>query len=256
MYGYIYKTTNLITNKIYIGQKKSKTFLGEEYLGSGVRLNSSILHHGKDKFKVELIEWCSSKEELDKREIFWIKEYDSRNPDIGYNITIGGDGTVGCNIWNKGHTKADDPRLIQSKEEKEKRAKSLSKAHKEGKFHYDEMFTKEVRKKMSDKAKARPHPPTTLGKISYTNGKQNKMLKPDQIEEYENLGWWKGKTIYNKKEPWNKGLTKETDERLLKNSRNRKKLLEVRSIGCFGLKGNHFATGETLEEYNIRIRNN
>lgn len=38
MYGYIYKTTNLINGKIYIGQKKSEKFLGINYLGSGKRL--------------------------------------------------------------------------------------------------------------------------------------------------------------------------------------------------------------------------
>lgn len=206
MYGYIYKTTNLVNNKIYIGQKKSKNFLKEEYLGSGVRLNSSIQHYGKDKFKVELIEWCKNKKELDEREKFWIKEYNSRDPEIGYNITIGGDGTTGCNIWNKGLTKEIDSRLIQSEEEKAKRALSLSKAHKEGKFNYEKMFTNEVRKRMSDKAKARPHPPTTKGRISYTDGFNNKMIKPDQIEEYENKGWIKGKVFFNKKEPWNKGL--------------------------------------------------
>lgn len=30
------------------------------------------------------------------------------------------------------------------------------------------------------------------GKICYTNGKSCKYLLPNQIKEYENLGWWKG----------------------------------------------------------------
>lgn len=205
MYGYIYKTTNTITNKIYIGQKKSEIFIGENYLGSGVRLKSSIKHHGKNNFKVELIEWCYSKQELDEREKFWINYFDSRNPDIGYNITVGGDGTTGCKIWNKGLTKNDDSRLIQSEEEKLKRSKSLSKAHKEGKFHYEEMFTSEVRNKMSERAKNRPHPPTTLGTICFTNGVINKMLYPEQFDDYIKLGFYQGKTYKNKKEPWNKG---------------------------------------------------
>ena len=38
MYGYIYKTTNLVNGKIYIGQKKSDVFLGDKYLGSGKKL--------------------------------------------------------------------------------------------------------------------------------------------------------------------------------------------------------------------------
>lgn len=41
-YGYIYKTTNLVNNKIYIGQKTSKKFLGESYLGSGKLLSKAV----------------------------------------------------------------------------------------------------------------------------------------------------------------------------------------------------------------------
>ena len=37
MYGYIYITTNLINNKIYIGQHKSKNY-DKKYLGSGLLL--------------------------------------------------------------------------------------------------------------------------------------------------------------------------------------------------------------------------
>ena len=54
MYGYIYKTTNLLNSKIYVGQKKSNIFLEEKYLGSGVRLNSAIKSYGKENFTVEL----------------------------------------------------------------------------------------------------------------------------------------------------------------------------------------------------------
>ena len=42
MYGYIYKTTNTVNNKIYIGQKKSEIFLKESYLGSGKYLKNAI----------------------------------------------------------------------------------------------------------------------------------------------------------------------------------------------------------------------
>lgn len=70
MYGYIYKTTNLINNKIYIGQKKSNEFLNEKYLGSGKILRQAIDKEGKQNFKVELLEECESAQELNEREIF------------------------------------------------------------------------------------------------------------------------------------------------------------------------------------------
>ena len=74
MFGYIYKTTNCINNKIYVGQKKSDIFLAEKYLGSGVRLKSAIKHYGCENFIVELIDVAENKEELDSKEKYWISK--------------------------------------------------------------------------------------------------------------------------------------------------------------------------------------
>lgn len=41
MYGYIYKTINIITNQIYIGKKKSDKFLST-YYGSGKNIKNTI----------------------------------------------------------------------------------------------------------------------------------------------------------------------------------------------------------------------
>jgi hypothetical protein len=53
--GYIYITTNLINNKKYIGQHKSKSF-DLNYLGSGKLIVEAIKKYGKDNFKTEVIE--------------------------------------------------------------------------------------------------------------------------------------------------------------------------------------------------------
>jgi len=90
MYGYIYKTTNLINGKIYIGQKKSEKFLGINYLGSGKRLWEAINKYGKDKFIVELVEEIDEEKLMDVREIYWIAYYNSTNKNIGYNLSEGG----------------------------------------------------------------------------------------------------------------------------------------------------------------------
>jgi group I intron endonuclease len=237
MYGYIYKTTNIITNKIYIGQKKSDVFLKEKYLGSGVRLNSSIQHHGREDFIVELLDVADSKEELDEKESFWIKELNPKDPNVGYNLTDGGDGVVGGNgAWNKGLTKQQDPRLIQSDDTRRKRSNSLKKAYSEGRHQIN--YTNDLHEKMSKKAKEREHPPTTKGRISITNGIKNKMIFPNELSIYELQGWYKGKTIKNLN-VWNKGLTKEVDSRLAKMSEERKqKFINGESIGCFGIKEN------------------
>lgn len=91
-YGYIYKTTNLINNKIYIGQKKSSEFLNEQYLGSGNLLRKALKKYGKENFRVELLEWCTSKVEIDQRERYWIRLFNATDLNIGYNIADGGQG--------------------------------------------------------------------------------------------------------------------------------------------------------------------
>lgn len=250
MYGYIYKTTNLVNNKFYIGQKKSDKFLAEKYLGSGIRLNSAIKSHGKENFKVELIDTAESKQELNDKEIYWVSKLDARNLDIAYNLAKGGDGPSGFDTWNKGLTKENDPRLIQKQESIDKRAKSLKKAYEEGRHSVN--FTPEIRKKMSDKAKNRPHPPTTSGRICYTNGQQNKLLKPEQIDYYISLGWYKGKTC--NAVAWNKGLTKETSKAVRKYTESRNKLIENgQQIGFLSRKDNHFKSGESLNDYKQRM---
>lgn len=85
----IYKTTNLINSKIYIGRDKQNN---PEYLGSGKLVCRAFKKYGKQNFKKEILEYCLSEEQLNEKEIFWIKKLNSTNKNIGYNITIGGEG--------------------------------------------------------------------------------------------------------------------------------------------------------------------
>lgn len=80
----IYKTTNIINGNFYIGQDSKNNPL---YLGSGKLLNLAIKKYGRVSFMKEIIEICSSKTELNEREIFWI---DKLHPI--YNIAKGGTG--------------------------------------------------------------------------------------------------------------------------------------------------------------------
>ena len=84
----IYKTTNLVNGKIYVGQDSNNN---PKYLGSGTILWNAINKYGIENFKKEILEVCNSKEELNEREKFWIKELDAKKPN-GYNITDGGSG--------------------------------------------------------------------------------------------------------------------------------------------------------------------
>ena len=57
----IYKTTNLINGKIYIGQDLENN---PNYFGSGLIFKKAILKYGKNNFKKEILEYCFNKQEL------------------------------------------------------------------------------------------------------------------------------------------------------------------------------------------------
>lgn len=92
MYGFVYITTNNVNGKKYIGQKKYGVNGWETYLGSGVALNNAIKKYGKENFTREIIDEANSSEELNKKEIYWIKYYNAIKSNVFYNIASGGDG--------------------------------------------------------------------------------------------------------------------------------------------------------------------
>lgn len=95
----IYKITNLINNKIYVGQSisikdrwaqhKCKAF-NEKEKGYNSAIHAAFRKYGFENFVFEIIEECP-KELLDEREIFWIGKLNSLAPN-GYNILSGGQG--------------------------------------------------------------------------------------------------------------------------------------------------------------------
>lgn len=90
-FGYIYKTTNLINGRIYIGQK-SGTF-SPSYLGSGWILIKALHKYGKNNFKIEVIAYATSKKMLNSLEIKYISKYRQIfGREFLYNITDGGEG--------------------------------------------------------------------------------------------------------------------------------------------------------------------
>lgn len=91
MYGYIYKTTNLLNYRFYIGQHKSAIF-DKNYFGSGKIIKKAIKKYGKENFEIEIVAECEDKLTLDEKEKEFIKRYKELYPQLCYNLAQGGDG--------------------------------------------------------------------------------------------------------------------------------------------------------------------
>lgn len=85
----VFKVTNLINSKIYIGKT---SYYRDAYYGSGKAIQNAILKHGISNFKKEILDTANSLPELNEKEKYWISKYESYNPSIGYNRSYGGDG--------------------------------------------------------------------------------------------------------------------------------------------------------------------
>ena len=99
MNGKIYKITNLINGKVYIGktiktlEERFKKHSWGDKNGNHFHMpiKMAIKKYGKENFEISLIEECDE-ELLNEREIFWIAKYDSFRSKSGYNCSAGGDG--------------------------------------------------------------------------------------------------------------------------------------------------------------------
>ena len=91
----IYKITNLINGKVYIGQSVNfrKRVSDYENLSkkkvSNRPISKAIRYYGSDNFTIEILERCGPDDDINEREKFYIKKYDASNPEKGYNVNEG-----------------------------------------------------------------------------------------------------------------------------------------------------------------------
>ena len=195
---YIYRITNLINGKSYIGQHKYKK-LNDSYMGSGKILKLAKKKYGIENFKKEILEFNIPTIELanDWEQMYIL--FERAKGKAEYNIANGGQGKgaiseetkikisetkKGSIPWNKGK-KCVQTAYWKGKHLSEEHKKSLSAS-----WNYDKHFTEETRKKISEAgkgnqyAKGKYHTEEYKKKMSENNKERMKEIK----EAYKKSG--------------------------------------------------------------------
>mgnify|MGYP003415896946 FL=1 len=92
---WIYKITNIQNNKVYIGQSiRPVNQRFRRHINDAInnKLDTyfarAIRKYGKDNFYIKIIDKADNQEELNLKEIYWIKYYKATNEKYGYNETF------------------------------------------------------------------------------------------------------------------------------------------------------------------------
>lgn len=99
-YGIVYKVTNQLNNHAYIGQTtmelktRKSGHLSCAKLKPESYFHRAIRKYGSENFKWEVIDVGYNKEDLNEKEIYWIKFYNTFEGE-GYNVNVGGGSNKG-----------------------------------------------------------------------------------------------------------------------------------------------------------------
>lgn len=97
----IYKVTNKINGKIYIGKtaqplyRRKAQHIYDAKKGCPFLFYNAMRKYGADSFLFETLFYCLSEKDMNQKEIETIEMMNSTNRDIGYNRTNGGEGSLG-----------------------------------------------------------------------------------------------------------------------------------------------------------------
>lgn len=195
----VYATRNLISNKWYVGQHSTKN-IEDNYIGSGKIFRDAVKSYGKENFKMRVCGCFEDRENLNKAEIHYIKYFDSRNREHGYNLDFGGNvPTVteemklasskrmkGRTAWNKGLTGIYSEEQIKNMSERQKLV----------------VQSEESNRKRSEKLKGRKISEESTNKRLKTCLENDSMKKKDSTKELlrqANLGKKQSQETINKR---------------------------------------------------------
>ena len=208
-YNYIYKITNQINGKIYIG-KHSTDNLDDGYMGSGILIRKAEKKYGKENFTKEYLAFCDTEEKLNWFEKFYIKKYKAR--EVGYNLTDGGDGHLGFIMTEETKQKLRKPKTEETKQKLSEAQKRYCKEHgsqNAGKHHVYGPMTDEHKQKLSESHK---------GLTPWNKGKKGLWTASEETKKKLSDSH-KGKTPWNKNgQPKYKWLTPDGEIKIMDKS--------------------------------------
>lgn len=210
MYYTVYKITNKIDNKIYVGCHHTKD-LNDGYMGSGKYIRSAIKMHGIDNFTKEILFIFDSSEEMyaKEAEIVNLKFLSEANT---YNIKLGGFGGWDHENLNSDKQRAkciksnfkqnwlseNDPSWEGSRNKSKAGSENLKNAHILGKIKYDTFTGKlhtdatKIRIGLKNSEHQSGSKNSQYGTMWITNGLDSKKInKNDIIPD----SWYKGRIL-------------------------------------------------------------
>jgi len=152
----IYRIVNLVTGKSYIGKtsigylNRFKKHLNNASKSINRYLYDSMNKYGTEFFIIGILENCTSVEELNLKESYYIKKYNSLYPN-GYNMTTGGDGGNTLLKWSEDkkkelYKKQAEARFGKTRTEEQRKNMSLAQKGK--------IISQETKKLISEKLKS------------------------------------------------------------------------------------------------------
>lgn len=196
MYYTIYKITNKINGKVYIGKHQTKD-LGDGYMGSGKYLKHAIEKYGLENFSKEILYIFNNEDEMNSKEAELVDE-EFVKEDSNYNLCPGGQGGFGyinenrdsdyyVELSKKGNSVSTEKRILASKANAKKGLAVIEKLALKESFRkaraakarpklLETMSKQETRDKMSRGRKGRG-----VGKENSQYGKRYKWLNNGRI---------------------------------------------------------------------------
>ena len=208
MYYTIYKITNKINNKFYIGKHQTED-LNDGYMGSGKLIKRAIKKYGFDNFVKEILHIFDNEADMNakEKELVVLSEQ-------SYNLCDGGHGGFGYinrnpnlfltekrlkslmtnkeRIQRFKHKLANDSIFREKHRQISLKALEVSrKMYPEGVFK-GKRHTEETKNKMR-KSKNVGSKNSQYGTCWMTNGQENKKIKKEDIDFWSSKGYYKGR---------------------------------------------------------------